>query len=120
MSGSIFAAESGGGNAVDLSGGNLTFVVVVGVIAIIALAMGAMFRTQVLAAGEGTTNMQTIAQAVQEGASAFLTRQFKTLAIFAVIAFVVLFALPAEGGLDVRIGRSHARRAPAARSQSAL
>jgi K(+)-stimulated pyrophosphate-energized sodium pump len=65
-----------------------------------------MFRTQVLAAGEGTTNMQTIAQAVQEGASAFLTRQFRTLAVFAAIAFVVLFALPAEGGADVRIGRS--------------
>jgi len=106
MSGSIFAAESGGGNAVDLSGGNLTFVVIVGVIAVIALAMGMMFRTQVLAAGEGTTNMQTIAQAVQEGASAFLTRQFKTLAVFAAIAFVVLFALPADGGVDVRIGRS--------------
>jgi K(+)-stimulated pyrophosphate-energized sodium pump len=106
MSGHIFAAEAGGGNAVDLSGGNLTFVVVVGVIAVIALAMGMMFRTQVLAAGEGTTNMQTIAQAVQEGASAFLTRQFRTLAVFAAIAFVVLFALPAEGGADVRIGRS--------------
>src|SRR3954471_12863958 len=106
MSGSIFAAESGGGNAVDLSGGNLTFVVIVGVIAVIALAMGMMFRTQVLAAGEGTTNMQTIAQAVQEGASAFLTRQFRTLAVFAAIAFVVLFALPADGGTDVRIGRS--------------
>src|SRR4051795_3027278 len=106
MSGSIFAAESGGGNAVDLSGGNLTFVVIVGVIAVIALAMGMMFRTQVLAAGEGTTNMQTIAQAVQEGASAFLTRQFRTLAVFAAIAFVVLFALPADGGTDVRVGRS--------------
>src|SRR3954454_200700 len=106
MSGSIFAAESGGGNAVDLSGGNLTFVVIVGVIAVIALAMGMMFRTQVLAAGEGTTNMQTIAQAVQEGASAFLTRQFRTLVVFAAIAFVVLFALPADGGTDVRVGRS--------------
>src|SRR3954447_4825898 len=106
MSGSIFAAESGGGNAVDLSGGNLTFVVIVGVIAVIALAMGLMFRTQVLAAGEGTTNMQTIGQAVQEGARAFLTRQFKTLSIFAAIAFVLLFALPADGGASVRIGRS--------------
>jgi len=107
MSGHIFAAESSGRAAtVDLSGGNLTFVVIVGVIAIIALAMGMMFRRQVLAAGEGTTNMQTIAQAVQEGAQAFLTRQFKTLAIFAVLAFILLFALPADGGTSVRIGRS--------------
>ncbi len=53
----------------DLSGGNLTLVVVVGVIALVALAMAVVFRRQVLAAGEGTENMQTIAQAVQEGAA---------------------------------------------------
>src|SRR3954469_19362720 len=106
MSAHIFAADSGGGTAVDLSGGNLVFVVIVGVIAVVALAMGMMFRSQVLAAGEGTTNMQTIGQAVQEGASAFLTRQFKTLAVFAVLAFFLLFLLPASGGTDVRVGRS--------------
>jgi K(+)-stimulated pyrophosphate-energized sodium pump len=106
MSGHIFAAETGGGAAtVDLSGGNLTLVVIVGVIALIALVMAVVFRGQVLAAGEGTENMQNIAQAVQEGASAFLTRQFKTLSIFAVIAFLLLFALPAEDS-SVRIGRS--------------
>ncbi|HEX4976242.1 MAG TPA: sodium-translocating pyrophosphatase, partial [Nocardioides sp.] len=79
---------------------------VVGAIAVIALAMGMMFRREVLAAGEGTTNMKNIAQAVQEGAAAFLGRQFRTLGIFAVLAFVLLFALPAHGGMDVRIGRS--------------
>ena len=39
MSGHVLAADSGGGSAVDLSGGNLSFVVVVGVIAVIALAV---------------------------------------------------------------------------------
>ncbi len=106
MSGQIFAAEAGRGNAVTLTGGNVVFVVVVGVIAVLALAMGMMFRRQVLAAGEGTENMQRIGLAVQEGASAFLTRQFKTLAVFAVLAFFLLFLLPADGGLSVRIGRS--------------
>ena len=38
-----------------------------------------MFRQEVLAAGEGTDNMKNIAQAVQEGANAYLTRQFRTL-----------------------------------------
>ena len=38
-----------------------------------------MFRNEVLAAGEGTDNMKNIAQAVQEGANAYLTRQFRTL-----------------------------------------
>ena len=46
-----------------------------------------MFRQEVLAAGEGTDNMKNIAQAVQEGANAYLTRQFRTLAVFAVVAF---------------------------------
>ncbi|HET7388390.1 MAG TPA: sodium-translocating pyrophosphatase [Nocardioidaceae bacterium] len=106
MSGHIFAAAGGKAATVDLTGTNLTLVVIVAVIAVIALAMGMMFRRQVLAAGEGTTNMQTIGQAVQEGAAAFLGRQFRTLAIFAVIAFIVLFALPADGGIAVRVGRS--------------
>ncbi len=109
MSGHIFAAAgAGGGEAatVDLSGSNLSLVVVVGVIAVIALAMGMMFRRQVLAAGEGTASMQEIGKAVQEGAAAFLGRQFRTLAVFAGIAFLLLFLLPATGGAGVRVGRS--------------
>src|SRR3954447_19271641 len=108
MSGHIFAAggQSGEATTVDLSGSNLSLVVVVGIIALVALAMGMMFRSQVLAAGEGTENMKRIGQAVQEGANAFLTRQFKTLAVFAVLAFFLLFLLPASGGIGVRIRRS--------------
>src|SRR5699024_11387756 len=57
-----------------------------------------------LAAPECTSAMTTIATAIQEGASAFLSRQFRTLAIFAVIVFGLLFLLPGEAG--IRIGRS--------------
>ncbi|HLN76468.1 MAG TPA: sodium-translocating pyrophosphatase [Nocardioidaceae bacterium] len=102
MSGPTVAAV---GADVSLSGSNQTLIVVVGVIAVIALAMGMMFRGQVLAAGEGTENMKTIGQAVQEGASAYLTRQFKTLAVFAAIAFLALFVLPADDW-SLRVGRS--------------
>ena len=105
MSGLTLAAVSSADATVDLSSGNLTFVVVVGAIAIVALVMGMMFRRQVLAAGEGTENMKTIALAVQEGASAYLTRMFKTLAVFAVLAFALLFVLPASDA-NIRIGRS--------------
>jgi K(+)-stimulated pyrophosphate-energized sodium pump len=106
MSGHIFAAETGGKAAtVHLSGGNLTLVVIVGVVALIALAMAMVFRGQVLAAAEGTEKMRTIAQAVQEGASAYLTRQFRTLGVFAVVAFLLLLVLPAED-TGLRIGRS--------------
>ncbi|MDQ6525152.1 sodium-translocating pyrophosphatase [Nocardioides sp. LHD-245] len=81
---------------VEVTGGDLALVAIVAVIALGSLAMAALFRSEVLRAGEGTPNMQRIAQAVQEGANAYLTRQFRTLTIFAAIAFVVLLALPAH------------------------
>jgi K(+)-stimulated pyrophosphate-energized sodium pump len=92
------------GQEVNLSGGNVTLVVIVGVVALLALAMGFVFRRQVLAAGEGTENMRTIARAVQEGASAYLNRQFRTLVWFVGLVFLLLFLLPGDSG--VRVGRS--------------
>ncbi|SEP64092.1 sodium-translocating pyrophosphatase [Microlunatus flavus] len=94
-----------------LSGGNLTLVAIVAVIAAVALVMAFVFRREVLAAGDGTPNMQVIARGVQEGASAFLGRQFRTLGVFAVVAFLLLLALPAhtdeEGShWGLRIARS--------------
>ncbi|MGW1344084.1 sodium-translocating pyrophosphatase [Kribbella sp. NPDC002412] len=91
--------------AVDLSSSNTTVVVVVGVIAILAIAIAMVFRGQVLAANDGTENMKTIASAVQEGASAYLNRQFRTLSIFAVVAFLLLFLLPvhSDGGNETTL-----------------
>src|SRR5689334_23113159 len=93
----------------SLSGSNVTFVIVALVFALIALGFAAMFVQSVLKAGRGTKNMQEIAGAVQEGASAYLFRQFKTLAIFVVIAVVLLFLLPVhetDNEVWVKIGRS--------------
>ncbi|MDX6321856.1 MAG: K(+)-stimulated pyrophosphate-energized sodium pump [Propionibacteriaceae bacterium] len=83
--------------AVDLSGTNLTLVAIVGVIALIAVVMALVFRREVLAADDGTPNMKAIALGVQEGASAYLGRQFRTLAPFAGVAFLLLLLLPAHG-----------------------
>ncbi len=90
---------------IELSGSNLTTVVVVAVIALLALVVAAVLVREVLAAPQGTPKMQEIAGAIQEGATAFLSRQFKTLAVFAVIVFFVLFLLPADSSSE-RIGRS--------------
>jgi K(+)-stimulated pyrophosphate-energized sodium pump len=98
------AAEASDSSAVTLSGSNTTYVVIVAVIAVLALAMSGLFRREVLAAGEGTAKMQSIAKAVQEGASAYLNRQFRTLAAFVVLVFALLFLLP--GDANVRVGRS--------------
>ena len=89
----------------ELGAGDLTVVGVVAVVALVALAVGGLLLKEVLSYGEGTPNMQEIGRAVQEGASAYLNRQFRTLAIFAVIVFIVLFALPADD-IGERIGRS--------------
>ncbi len=90
---------------VTLEGSNQTIVIVVAAIAIAALFVAAVLVRQVLSADQGTERMQEIAGAIQEGASAFLSRQFKTLAVFAVIVFFVLFVLPADTNSE-RIGRS--------------
>jgi len=91
----------------SLSGDNLTYLIVAAAIALVALGFAAALVRTVLAAGRGTQKMQDIAAAVQEGAQAYLFRQFKTLAIFVVIAVVLLFVLPVnEGGMSVKIGRS--------------
>ena len=79
--------------------------VIVALIALAALGVAAVLVRQVLAADEGTVNMRNIAKAIQEGASAYLNRQFRTLAIFAVLVFFLLFLLPAETQNE-RIGRS--------------
>ncbi|WP_406038726.1 sodium-translocating pyrophosphatase [Micromonospora sp. NBC_00898] len=106
MSGTL-AADGG---ALSLTGANVTYVVIAAVIALVALVFAAALTKAVLAAGKGTTNMQEISGAVQEGASAYLLRQFRTLAIFVVIAVVLLFLLPVhdtDGNETlVKIGRS--------------
>jgi K(+)-stimulated pyrophosphate-energized sodium pump len=94
-----------GGGAVTLTGGNLTLVVVVGVIALLALAVAGLLVREVLAASQGTAKMQEIALAVQEGAAAYLRRQFRTLGVFVVLIFFVLLLLPAADA-GVLWGRS--------------
>jgi K(+)-stimulated pyrophosphate-energized sodium pump len=91
-------------NLVQVTGNNLTYVYVILGISLVALAIALALRAQVLAQDEGTAKMKEIAAAVQEGAAAYLSRQFKTLSVFVAIVFVLLFALP--GDLDVRLGRS--------------
>src|SRR6266702_896577 len=87
----------------SLTGNNLSYVIIAAVIALVALGFAAGLVRAVLATGKGTQKMQEIAGAVQEGASAYLTRQFRTLGVFVVIAVVLLFLLPVnEGGASVK------------------
>ena len=105
MLGPVLAA--GGSVApVSVSGGNLTWVVIVAVIALAALAVAGVLVREVLAASQGTAKMQEIAKAVQDGAAAYLRRQFRTLGVFVFAIFWILLILPVDGGDGVRWGRS--------------
>ncbi|MCX6419086.1 MAG: sodium-translocating pyrophosphatase [Actinobacteria bacterium] len=100
MSGKLLAVGE-----ISLSGNNLTLIYAVVAVAVVALLVALALVRQVLSASEGTDSMKEIAVAIQEGASAYLNRQFRTLAIFAVLVFGLLFLLPAETTAE-KIGRS--------------
>src|SRR5881397_3872496 len=91
-----------GSNAAHVEGGDYAILVVVSVF---ALLVAGYFIREVLRADEGTERMREISRAVQEGAAAYLRRQFTTLAPFAVIIFGLLFILPADT-TGTRVGRS--------------
>jgi len=94
-------------NSVSVSGSNLTWVVIAAVVGLLALGVAGVLVREVLAASQGTQRMQDIARAIQEGAAAYLRRQFRTLGVFVVIIFFVLLVLPVTaGGDDVRWSRS--------------
>jgi len=59
---------------------------------VLALLYGWFTSRQVLAANAGTARMQEISSAVQEGAKAYLNRQYRTIAIVGVIIFLILLA----------------------------
>ena len=90
---------------VQVTGTNLNITYVVLAISLLALAIAWVLRAQVLAASDGTDKMREIAEAVQEGAAAYLARQFRTLSYFVGIVFFLLFALPADT-TPIRVGRS--------------
>jgi K(+)-stimulated pyrophosphate-energized sodium pump len=71
---------------------------------LIAILYGVYLATWVLKQPAGNATMQSIAAAIQEGAMAFLRRQYTTVAIVAAILFVIIFVLPAPLGWEAAIG----------------
>jgi len=60
---------------------------------VIALLYGIVTASRVMASDAGTPRMQEIAQAVQEGAAAYLRRQYTTIGIVGVVVLIILALL---------------------------
>jgi K(+)-stimulated pyrophosphate-energized sodium pump len=107
----VLAQESGPIRAVFGSFENTTLWVIFA-IALSALAFAYYLVREVLAAPEGTDKMKEIAKAIQEGAKAYLSRQFRTLGIFlAILTVALFFILPApkdavHSDFSIKFGRS--------------
>src|SRR4051794_35489440 len=78
----------------------LAYIVVIAC-GLLALVYGFVTSRQVLAADAGTVRMQEISGAVQEGARAYLNRQYMTIGV---VGLVILLLLGLSLGLRVAIG----------------
>ncbi len=75
------------------------------VASVIGLLYGAYLRRRILRMDQGTDEMKRVARLIQQGAYAYLRRQFKTIAWLVVILFIGLTISGLSAGWDIGIGR---------------
>ncbi|KKP38539.1 MAG: pyrophosphate-energized proton pump, K(+)-stimulated pyrophosphate-energized sodium pump [Candidatus Peregrinibacteria bacterium GW2011_GWF2_33_10] len=72
------------------------------ILSLLSLAYAIFLITQILKKNSGTQKMQEIAAAIEEGAMAFIHREYKTIAIFAIIIFLIIgFSLGSKGKFNI-------------------
>jgi K(+)-stimulated pyrophosphate-energized sodium pump len=87
----LFAVE-GGYQAFEFGTTEWLWLIFSAATAVLALGVGYSLMRGVLAADQGTPKMREIATAIQEGAMAYLRRQFKTIAMIVVPVAIFVFA----------------------------
>jgi K(+)-stimulated pyrophosphate-energized sodium pump len=87
----FLAAGEGGYQSFVFSSAEKTWLVVALVTAVFGLLVGLVLTRGVLAADTGTPKMREIAAAIQEGAVAFLRRQFRAIGIIVIPLAVLIF-----------------------------
>jgi K(+)-stimulated pyrophosphate-energized sodium pump len=105
-----FAAE-GGYQLFELGSTEWFWLVFSAVTAILAVLVGLSLMRGVLASDQGTPTMIEIAKAIQEGAMAYLRRQFRTIALIMLPVAVVVFVTSTEINVPV-LGRVDPTYAP--------
>src|SRR5271165_2168490 len=89
--GIVSLAAEGGYQAFHLSGKDWAWLLFALAAAAVGIATGLFLMRGVLAADQGTPKMREIAKAIQEGAEAFLARQFRVIAIIVIPLAVLIF-----------------------------
>jgi K(+)-stimulated pyrophosphate-energized sodium pump len=92
----ISLAAEGGYQVFTLDGAAWFWLIFSAVTALIAILVGFYLMRGVIAADQGTPKMIEIATAIQEGAMAYLKRQFKTIAVILVPLAIVVFVTSTE------------------------
>ena len=92
---SLLAAE-GGYQVFHLGSTEWAILIGSAITALLAILVGFILMKDVLKADEGTPKMIEIARAIQEGAMAYLRRQFKTILVILVPVAIVVFVTSAE------------------------
>ncbi|HEX6255813.1 MAG TPA: sodium-translocating pyrophosphatase [Euzebyales bacterium] len=87
----VLAAE-GGYQSFQLGAGERAWLWFAVVTALAAIGVGLALMRTVMAADTGTPRMREIADAIREGAMAYLRRQFRTIALILVPLVVIVFA----------------------------
>ena len=72
--------------------------------AVAAIAFGLITTYKILNLPKGNKKMIAISGAVQEGAKAYLNRQYTTIAIVGAVIFLAFFMIPFEHTYDVPVG----------------